>query len=215
MQPRRLIALIALFTAVSMAMPVMADDTITKQHQEREAFAKDFAQAVITILHDHKKAYGDRKDILRRAFSDSVDINWIAKFVLGRAWKDATGQQRDYYTLLYRKFLTETYVTQFAESPRQSIYSIKILAVNDDENNEFIVRTQMQLMNQANLKVDYRVCDEDGHYKVLDIIIENVSLITTHRTEFAALATQQGVDGVIKKLEQNLGQGKLVLSMNQ
>ncbi len=171
-------------------------------HQEREAYAKDFAQIVLNILHDHKKSYGDRKNILRQAFSDSVDIDWIAKFVLGRAWKDATDAQRERYTALYRQFLTETYVTSFAENPSKSIYDIKIFSVNDRENDEFSVRTQMQLMNQVNLKVDYIIADKDTHYRVHDIIIENVSLISSHRAEFASLATQQGVDGVIKKLEQ-------------
>lgn len=190
------------------APSLYADDTTLKVHKEREDFAKDFAQTVLTILHNPSQPYSSRKNILRQAFMDSVDIDWIAKFVAGRAWKNAPDEKREHYMSLYRAFLTETYVTNFAENPSKSIYTIKILGVNDGENNVFTVRTQMQLMNQQTLKVDYRVVDNDSHYKVQDIVIENVSLITTHRTEFADLANEQGIDGVIKSLEQHASQGK-------
>lgn len=173
-------------------------------HREREAFARDFAQTVITILHDPKESYGNRKNILRQAFAKSVDIDWIAKFALGRAWRDASEEQREQYTKLYRKFLTETYVTNFAEKPSKSIYSIKIVGVSDETDEEYVVHTRMLLMTKDNLKVDYRVAEKDGKRKVRDIIIENVSLITTHRAEFTGLATSSGVDGVIKTLQARL-----------
>jgi phospholipid transport system substrate-binding protein len=209
--PLMMFAMLGLLLA---GRPAAAAQDAPGTHHEREAFARDFAQTVVTILHDHKKDYKDRKDILRRAFVSSVDIDWIAKFVLGRAWRDATDAQRDQYMTLYGKYLTETYVTRFAENPGKSIYSIKILDVRDDEESLFTVHTQMELMNRDNLKVDYRVHDADGSYKVRDFIIENVSLITTHRAEFTELADAQGIDGVIKALETRVRNAKeMSLSM--
>ena len=218
---KRFLSLLVLLALCQLAVtgsgtPAWADDdAASAAHRAREAFARDFAQAVISVLHDPKKSYGDRKDVLRRSFCDSVDIDWIAKFVLGNAWKGATGEQRARYMTLYRKYLTEPYVANFAENPDKGIYDIKIFSVNDAEDNDFIVHTQMQLMNQVNLKVDYRVYENDGSYKVRDIAIENVSLIVTHRAEFTALAGARGVDGVIRRLEQLLGQARpeMTLSM--
>jgi len=214
---RFLFAVLASLTLFQFSIPAQADDAaITKAHPEREAFAKDFAQTVITILHDHKKSYADRKDVLRRAFSNSVDIDWIAKFALGRYWRDATDEQKARYTSLYRHYLTESYITNFAENPGKGIYDIKIAGVADDvQDSNFLVHTQMRLMNQVNLRVDYLVSDNQGCYKVLDIVIENVSLINTHRAEFSALASANGVDGVIKKLEQLAAETKpeITLSM--
>ncbi len=193
--------------ATSAAMPLQAADAPqpgATSHQEREAYAHEFAQSVVTILHDPKTQYTNRQNTLRRAFVNSVDTDWIAKFVLGRAWRDATDDQRARYTALYGKFLTETYVTNFAESPAKTIYDIKVLSIVDEPQNDFVAHTRMQLMNQSDLKVDYLVNDNGGHYRVRDIVIENVSLINTHRAEFTQLAAQQGVDGVITRLEQLL-----------
>lgn len=208
MRTNKIVFLLA-FLLIILTHPVFAtDDHLSAVHKERESFARDFAQTVITILHDPKTAYNNRKDILRRAFSASVDIDWIAKFVIGRSWKNATDNQKEQYTSLYKKFLTETYVSSFAENPANSIFNIKILSVADEEKEAFTVHTRMMMMNQNNIKVDYRVSDKDNSYKVVDIIIENVSLINSHRAEFGALATANGIDSVIQKLEQLLAHGK-------
>jgi phospholipid transport system substrate-binding protein len=190
------------------AIPAWAEDApASATRQEREGFARNFAQTVINIIRDPRTSYGNRRDILRRSFSSSVDIDWIAKFVLGRPWKDATDKQREIFVSLYRKFLTETYIARFAENPDNGIYDIKITGVNDEPDNAFTVHTRMQLMNRENLKVDYLVGDSGKHYKVMDIVIENVSLIASHRAQFSELAEAQGIEGVITQLRQRLGQG--------
>jgi phospholipid transport system substrate-binding protein len=182
----------------------------------KEAFARDFATKVLAIIQDAKKSYGDRKDVLREAFSKSVDIDWIARFVLGKAWNDANDEQKKRYAALYRTYLTETYVANFAENPDKRIRDIKIFGVSENGNDTFTVRTQMMLADAENLNVNYLVREQDGKYKVLDIAIENVSLITTHRSEFNAIISARGIDGVIVKLEQLVSHGtpSVTLSMN-
>ena len=198
-----LLAMITLQQGMSVSM-ARADDTAgvsQAQHQVREAFAKDFAQKVLAIIQDPKKSYDSNKDVLRRAFANSVDIDWIARFVLGKNWNDATPEQRERYTELYRKYLTESYVSHFADDPSRRIRDIKVFGVNDSEDSDFTVRTEMMLANFDNMKVNYLVREHEGHYKVLDIVIENVSLIETHRSEFTALARSAGISGVIARLE--------------
>lgn len=185
------------------------------QHQERERFVHDFAQTVVTILQDPKKNYGDRKDLLRNAFSASVDIDWIARFVLGNNWNRASDEQKKRYVSLYRRYLTETYVSNFAENPDKRIRDIKVLGVNDAaDGSSFHVRTQMVLVDWENLKVNYLVNENDGHYKVRDIAIENVSLINTHRAELGALAANRGIESVIAKLEEAVHQGSATITLS-
>ena len=197
-----LLSLAALaFLAAAPARAADAKPAIEQAHEVRLQFAHDFADKVLAILQDTRKSFSENRDVLERAFSKSVDINWIARFVLGHSWSAATPEQKEEYTALYRKYLTKSYVSNFAggNSDRR-IRDIKILGVNDEQADIFTVRTQIMLANSDNLKVNYLVHDEGGHYKVLDIIIENVSLIETHRAEFAEMAGKIGVEGVIQKL---------------
>ena len=172
----------------------------TKSHT-REEFVHGMAQMTLAILQDQKKSFADRKIVLRQAFAAVVDIDWIAKFVLGRAWLTASDIQKAHYTELYHTFLTESYVSNFAENPDKRIKDIKILGIQDAENNDFIVSTNALMADMDELRADYRVSDHEGKYKIVDIIIENVSLLSTHRSQFGALAANQGIDGVIAKLE--------------
>jgi phospholipid transport system substrate-binding protein len=194
-----------------------AESDMAAIHKQREDFAHSFADIVLAIISDQKKPYEERKEILERAFSNSVDIDWIAKFVIGKSWNKANDWQREQYTSLYRKFLTKTYVENFAENPDKRISGIKILSVSENDSNKdnFTVATQMKLASQEIMRVNYLVREKEGHYKVLDIAIENVSLINTHRAEFNALAASNGIDGVITKLEQLLagGNAEIKLSM--
>jgi len=171
-------------------------------HTQRVDFANNFANIVLSVISDQKKSYDKRKEVLSEAFSKSVDIDWIARFVIGRNWNNATDEQRERYTALYRQFLTKTYVENFAQNPDKSISGIKVLNVNDKSAEDFTVATEMKLTNQDVLNVSYLVFEKDGRYKVHDISIENVSLINSHRSEFTTLAASHGLDGVIKKLEQ-------------
>jgi phospholipid transport system substrate-binding protein len=217
------VALLALVGACQFAEGAMvsarADEVqATPVSAARENFARMFAQQVMNILQDSKKQYDDRKNVLRQAFANSVDIDWIARFVLGRSWSTATPEQRERYTALYRRYLTESYVTRFAEDSHNTIRDIAILGVHDEAENDFTVRTKMRLANLDTLGVSYLVRDKGGSYQVVDIAIENISLITTHRAEFSALADTRGVDGVVAKLEELLGSGTpppVKMSMNE
>lgn len=191
-----------------------AENKTSEIHAQRVDFANNFANIVLAIISDQKKSYDSRKENLERAFSKSVDIDWIAKFVIGRTWNAASEEQREKYTELYREFLTKTYVENFAENPDKRISGIKILTVNDGVDSNFTVATQMQLTNQDKLNVNYLVREKEGRYKVLDIAIENVSLINTHRAEFTTIATSRGLDGVIAKLNELVsGKSTIALSM--
>lgn len=177
----------------------------TARQQEREEFVHSFAQTVVTLLQDPKKKYDDRKELLRNAFSKSVDIEWIARFVLGASWNRASDEQKEQYVGLYRRYLTETYVSNFAENPDKRIRDIKVLGVSDATSSDnFHVRTQMVLVDWENLGVNYLIYEKDGHYKIRDIAIENISLINSHRAELGGLAAAKGVESVIAKLEKAL-----------
>lgn len=167
----------------------------------RVEFVNGMAQMTLAILHDQKKPYRERRLILRRAFNTVVDVDWIARFVLGRAWNHASDEEREKYVDLYRAYLTDTYVSSFGENQEHRIRDIKIVGIQDAEDNDFLVNTFMKLANADDVRVTYRVSDNDGKYKVIDIIIENVSLLNTHRSQFAPLAASQGVDSVITKLK--------------
>ena len=197
--PKHFLPIAALCIAVLCAPAAWAQPA---DSQEKEALVNNMANTVLCILKDQKKSAADRESLLQRGFANVVDIDWIAQFVLGSAWKTATPEQQQRYTELYRASLTNSYISNYAENSERRILDIKPLGIVDSESGTFTARTEIVLSGSERLKVDYLVGKKDGGYKIRDVIIENVSLLATHREQFREIAAERGVTAVIAKLEQ-------------
>jgi phospholipid transport system substrate-binding protein len=191
--------LIALALMLISGSPSRAD---TRQQEAREELARNMALTTLSIIKDQKKRPADRQDLLQRGFENVVDIPWIARFVLGSAWRAASEEQKVRYVKLYRDYLTRVYVENYAESPDKKITDIKVLGVENTEGENFTARTQIALSNAAPIGVDYLVSQREGGFKVIDVVIEGVSLLSSHRSQFREITASGGVDAVIRQLEQ-------------
>lgn len=198
----RLFYSLLLLTFLMLPLAARAEVPDPAEHTAREELARDMANMTLSILKDQKKPVADRQMVLQQGFSNVVDIDWIAKFVLGNAWRSANDEQRERYTALYRKYLMQMYVATYAENPDRKITDIKVIDVNDHDKNKFSTRTEIRLSTAEKIRVDYLASgSKEQGYKIIDVVIEGVSLLAAHRSEFTQLAAAKGVDGVISRLE--------------
>ena len=170
--------------------------------ESREHFVKGMTGTVLATVHDSQKSFAEKQSILVKTFNDMVDTGWIARFVLGKTWNSATDEQKAQYTTLYRAYLTKSYVSNFDEETEGKLEDIKILGISDTDDDRFVVRTEMALQGSNPVRVDYLLRDDSGSYKVIDIVVEGVSLLATHRSQFTEIAGNGGMNGVISKLQQ-------------
>lgn len=134
---------------------------------------------------------------LTELFIASVDTKWMARFAMGKYWRDAAEAQRSKYTEIYTKYLLKGYIPKFKEYNNQQI---KINKSYSDSEGTYIVETKIISSDGAAINVDYKVRQESGKYMIFDVIAEGVSLITTQRSDFASVLARDGVDGLISKL---------------
>lgn len=185
-----------------------SSSAVSAEKISKEDFVQDMGQEVLGVLKDQKKTFTEKKAVLRTLFTETVDTNWIARFVLGPTWKTATPEQKSRYTELYRTYLTETYISKFENDSDSKVTDIKILNIKDAPANAFTAHTSIIQSDGETVAVDYLLKEKDGTFKVIDIIIEGVSLLATHRNEFNTLAASGGMEGVIKKLQELTSQQK-------
>lgn len=181
----------------------IGDQPSSEKLESRSELINTMKTATLAVLQDNSKSFDARAQNLQNGFVNMVDIDWIAKFVLGASWRSATEQQRKQYVDLYRSFLMKTYVETFGQSRERKITDIKIVDVIHDAD-KFTARTELQLSTAERLKVDYLVVEKPGSNKIIDIVIENVSMLATHRAEFSKIAASKGIEGVIEKLRNNI-----------
>lgn len=167
------------------------------------AQARDFIQKigdqVIGIVSDETLAADKKEQKLNELFARTVDINWIAKFVVGKYWRESTPVQQKQYLGLYTKFLMESYVSKFRQYTDQKLLISKFVSI---ATGEYLVETTIDDQDGKSYKVNYKLREtQDGGFKIYDIIAEGVSLITTQRSEFGSILDREGMDSLIAQLQ--------------
>lgn len=163
-------------------------------------YADNIGKQVLAVVNG-SGAQADKQNQLRQLFSQNVDTDWMGRFVLGAGWQKINEDQRARYLTAYRQYLLERYTTNFSDY-NGSKYTIT--GVKDEADGQYSVAMNINApqAEQKEVKAGYRLrMDEAGSFKIIDIIIEGVSLITTQRSEFSSIMQQGGIDTLISKLD--------------
>lgn len=184
------ICLLGLSLAVPSAQAASAGDA--------KIYVETLGNNALAIISNAKLGKPQKQARLDRLFSDSVDIPWIGRFVMGRFWRQASEAQKSAYLKEYQKFLIKHYTSRFADYTGGTF---TVTSVRDDGDDEFTVSMQLQADKKSEpVLVDYRLRAAGSSFKIFDVIVEGVSLITTQRDEFSSVITQHDIDYLITQL---------------
>ncbi len=172
--------------------------------QNAENFIKKITQNGIEELINSNVSEAEKKARFTKLFNEDLDLDFIGKFVLGRYWKTSTPQQRTDFIDVYRKLNIQTWSERFNEFKGKHF---EFLGTEKSKSaDQVFVNTQVPMEEGAPASVKWRVKETNGRLRIVDIIIENVSLAQTARSEYTAYIKQSpnGVDGLIKDLRARL-----------
>ena len=126
------------------------------------------------------------------------DIPIVGRFVLGRHWRTASKEQRKDYMAVFVDFIVRVYASRF-DSYGGELFTAR--SVIHDESGDKIVRAQIVRPSRGDpIGVDFRVRMRDEDYKVIDVTVEGISMLHTHRVEFASVVNRKGIDGLLSDL---------------
>lgn len=190
----------AFFMGATLAIAETAPDALVKQT----------ADEVLTIIKNDKDIQsGNQKKIFALAeekILPNFDFERVCKMVLGKNWRSATPDQQASFKKEFRSLLLRTYATALSKYKDQVIEYKPLRAEPDAVNVS--VKTQIVQPGGQPIAVDYSLVKGDGGWKVYDIVIESVSLVTNYRSQFSNEIRQNGLDSLIKKLaEKNKAAG--------
>lgn len=170
-----------------------------------EAFVKEVTKEGIEQIINADVSMAEKDARFEKLFDTYLDLDYIGKFVLGRYWKTATDKQQKEFIAVYRDFNVKTWSKRFDEFKGKN-FDFDGTSPSNSEGQIF-VNTSVKMNEGAPVKVVWRVKD-GAKLKIVDIIIENVSLAVTARNEYTAYIKQapNGVDDLIKDLRQKANQ---------
>lgn len=170
--------------------------------KQAETFVTGLGSQAVNVLQDAGLQPAQKRATLSDLFARNVDVEWIGRFVLGRHYRTLSEPQRQRFMTVYGEFLRRTYTSRFEE---YTGVEFTVLGSTEAGPQESLVQTRVQVPGKAPIKVDYRIVETaPGTFKVTDIVVEGVSLLTTQRSEFSSVINRDGVDTLISRIESKL-----------
>ncbi len=163
-----------------------ADDGADKARM----FIESLAERAIAALAVTDIAREQREERFRSLLAEHFDVKTIGRWVLGRYWKKATPAEQDEYLQLFEDLIVVTYANRFSEYKGETLSVLKTVAGG---KRDIIVRSELiQPHGSQPVSVDWRVRPRGNGLKIVDIMVEGISMGLTQRKEFASVIRKNG-----------------------
>ncbi len=155
---------------------------------------------------DHKKLYA----MVNEQVLPYFDFRAMSRLVLGKHWREASDDQRNRFTNEFRDLLVRTYATALLKYTNEEVLYLAFRGSPGDKTT--VVKTEVkQAAGGPNIPIHYSFYLTDASWKVFDVTIDGVSLVTTYRGTYAEKIRNEGMDSLIasmKKTEKEDAIGK-------
>jgi len=187
---------------------------LTAQYANAESspdtLVKQTADDVLEIIKNDKDIQAGNKQKIYTLAEEKIlpnfDFDKVCRMVLGKNWRDASPEQQATFQKEFRSLLLRTYSSALGKYKNQVI-KYKPFTLDADAAIA-TVKTEIIQPSGPSIAVDYSLTKTDASWKVFDIVIENVSLVTNYRSQFSNEIRQNGIDSLNKKLaEKNKAAG--------
>jgi len=181
-----------LLAASNAAIAEISADELVKQTAE---------DVLATIKNDKDIQAGNQQKIFALAeekILPNFDFDRVCRMVLGKNWKTASPEQQAAFQKEFRSLLLRTYASALGKY-RNQVIEYKPMRAEPGAKN-VSVKTQILQPGGQPIAVDYSLVKADEGWKVYDIVIESVSLVTNYRSQFSNEIRTNGLDSLNKKL---------------
>jgi phospholipid transport system substrate-binding protein len=185
------------------ASPALAADT------PPDVLARSTTQEVIAILkQDQEIKSGNMKKVyqlVEAKILPNFDFNRMTQLAVGKNWPRATAQQKQALVTEFRNLLVRTYSASLTAFTNQTV-EFRPLTMKPDDT-DVTVHSEIRQPGGQPIPIDYSMYKTSFGWKVYDVTIDGVSLVTNYRASFASTVRQKGIDGLIKTLAEQSARG--------
>ena len=184
-------------------LPAYSDD---ESGVRAERFIDNLSTEALKLATNTSLSSSDRRQAIAKILHQGFDMPWIARFVLGRNWRLANPKQKKEYLDLFQAIIEHTYSRQFTDYSGQKI---GVLGHKIGTRKKYIfVRSRIYDPEQSNINisVNWRLVPHGNSFKIVDVVIEGVSMGVTQRKEYASVLQRNGnsISALIEAMRQSL-----------
>ena len=193
---KRTISLIAML-ALS-AVPGLA----SAESPAPDALVKNTTSEVVRIVKQDKDIKGGNNkkvyDLVETKILPHFDFRQMTQLAVGKNWRQASPDEQQQLAKEFKALLVRTYSAAITSVADYKI-EFKPLRMQPGET-DVVVNTEVSRSGVAPITIDYRLEKQDTGWKVYDVMVDNVSLVTVYRNSFNSEVRKNGIAGLIQSL---------------
>lgn len=187
--------LFAFFGACLASLAVMAQDA-------PDALVQQVTEEVLEVVRKDKDIQNGNTqkviELVERKVLPHFNFSRMTALAVGKDWRKASPQQQQQLTHEFKTLLLRTYSNALTGYRNQKIV-YKPFKMNAGDT-EVLVRTEVLQPGSKPVQLDYSLEKQDSGWKVFDVVVAGISLVTNYRDQFGQEVRAGGIDGLISAI---------------
>lgn len=175
--------------------------------QDARAFVQSTTDDAIVVLKDKGLQPDQKIRKLEEIAYARFDFDTMARLVLARNWSKLSPQQQKDFVQEFKRHLSVTYGKNIENYRNETI---EISGDREEARGDWTVKTKV-VRGGDDILVDYRLRKADGQWKIIDVVIERVSLVANFRSQLQDVVTNKGPDEMLRMLREKNAAGQSIL----
>lgn len=168
-----------------------------------DKLVKDTTNEILSLLRKNHKAYSSDHKKLYKMVHEKVlphfDFTAMSRMVLAQNWRKANDDQRARFTVAFRDLLVRTYATALLKYTNEKVVFLPYHGKQGDK--KVMVKTEIKPdAGGPAIPLHYRFYNRNGEWKVFDVSIDGVSMVTNYRSVYSEKVRKEGLDSLIAQI---------------
>lgn len=168
--------------------------------QDAQNFIERMTAQAIGFLSNPDLSEDERTRQFQALLEKNFDMGTIGRFALGRHWRSMNTAQKEEYQRLFEEMVVSVYSRRFSEYKGQKI---KVVDAVPSGKSDIVVNSLLISDGEPDISISWRVRPSKGQFKIIDIVVEGVSMAMTQRSDFSSVIQRGGgkIDVLLEHLK--------------
>lgn len=179
-----------------------AAEKIKTDSQAAIDFIQSLGDQAVEVLRDPDAPIATREEGVQRLLRENLDLKTMGQFALGSKWRSTSPEKREEYLALFSEYVVRSYARRLGGYSNQTF---SIDGSGPAGKYDTLVNTVIVTEDQPEIKAGWRVrTQSDGSLKIIDLVVEAVSMLQTERAQFESVLQSDGLPGLLASLQDRL-----------
>jgi phospholipid transport system substrate-binding protein len=197
----------AVLIAVVSGLSAPAVRAATESEAGARAVISETIGEVLAVLRDGSVPTEDRIRSIEQIVYGRFDLEVMSRLVLARNWKRFSETQKAQYVEEFKRYLTNSYGNRIERYDQQEV---EIIGEREEPRGDVVVQTKILGGEFEGALVDYRLRKQGSDWRVIDVVIEGISMVSNYRDQFKSIVSSGGPELLLEKLKQKNAAGLVI-----